>query len=149
MQSTKSLHEKKSSECKCDTCVGMCKTRPCWPTPSEAKAIMDAGLGHKMWMDYWAGGFDKNSDTMIIGPAVKGKEGMPASFAPDGECSFLTENGLCELHDKGLKPIEGRLANCQNMTDDSVHEQVAQEWESEEGEKVASLWEEKIMEDSK
>jgi hypothetical protein len=35
-----------------------------------------------------------------------------APWRPYGRCTFLTEEGLCELHDKGLKPLEGRVATC-------------------------------------
>lgn len=34
-------------------------------------------------------------------------------------CTFLTPEGRCELHDKGLKPLEGRVALHYNNDDEA------------------------------
>ena len=42
------------SECACGGCSQMC-TRPCWPTPEEARRLIRAGLGDRLMLDYWGG----------------------------------------------------------------------------------------------
>ena len=53
----------------------------------------------------------------------------------DGWCAFRQPDGLCELHDRGLKPTEGVLASCKVVEEDdiptyetSVLRAVAHEW---------------------
>ena len=53
----------------------------------------------------------------------------------DGWCAFRQPDGLCELHDRGLKPTEGVLASCKMIEEDnvptyetSVLRAVANEW---------------------
>ena len=53
----------------------------------------------------------------------------------DGWCVFRRPDGLCELHDRGLKPTEGVLASCKMIEEDnvptyetSVLRAVAHEW---------------------
>lgn len=53
----------------------------------------------------------------------------------DGWCAFRQPDGLCELHDRGLKPTEGVLASCKVVEEDnvptcetSVLRTVAHEW---------------------
>lgn len=53
----------------------------------------------------------------------------------DGWCAFRRPDGLCELHDRGLKPTEGVLASCKVVEEDniptyetSVLRAVAHEW---------------------
>lgn len=50
-------------------------------------------------------------------------------------CAFRRPDGLCELHDRGLKPTEGVLASCKVLEEDniptyetSVLRAVAHEW---------------------
>ena len=52
-----------------------------------------------------------------------------------GWCVFRRPDGLCELHDRGLKPTEGVLASCKMIEEDnvptyetSVLRAVAHEW---------------------
>jgi hypothetical protein len=53
----------------------------------------------------------------------------------NGWCVFRRPDGLCELHDRGLKPTEGVLASCKVLEEDniptyetSVLRAVAHEW---------------------
>ena len=49
----------------------------------------------------------------------------------NGWCAFRKEDGLCELHDLGLKPTEGVLTSCRDKEvrfEDSVTRMVAGEW---------------------
>jgi len=118
----------------------MCK-RPCWPTPKEAQDIIDAGFGDKLMLDYWAG--DNNVDIYILCGATPEREGKKAEFLPHGGCVFQMENRLCFLHDLGLKPIEGRVADCKLEPlegEITVHERVAMLWDSDLGCKVVEEW---------
>lgn len=38
----------------------------------------------------------------------------------DGWCAFRQPDGLCELHDRGLKPTEGVLASCKVIEEDDI-----------------------------
>ena len=105
------------SVCSCKKCQGMCEARACWATPAEAQAIIDAGLGHRLMRDWWCGSpivkkDDDYNDTSLLVPAQVGHEGQDASSSifPKGRCTFLSDDGLCFLHDLGLKPSEGRKA---------------------------------------
>jgi len=66
----------------------------------------------------------KEKPIAMIQPTVK-----------DGWCAFRQPDGLCELHDRGLKPTEGVLASCKVVKEDnvptyetSVLRAVAHEW---------------------
>jgi len=59
-------------------------------------------------------------------------------------CNFQSEEGLCELHNLGLKPFEGKKSCCK-VKDSGIglHSAVAQSWDSEEGREVVKEWKEK------
>lgn len=107
------------SVCACSSCQEMCQRRPCWTTPDEAQAIIDAGLGGRLMRDWWVGAAiqmpddDERrwDDTYLLVPAMVGHEGgdCDRSWMPTGRCTFLN-GGRCELHALGLKPSEGRKA---------------------------------------
>ncbi len=114
-------------DCTCHVCQAMCQQRPCWPTPDEAIAIIDAGFGPRLMLDYWAG--DENTHRDILCPAIVGYERRGAPYWPRGRCTFLTSDNLCELHDLGLKPHEGRLASCDStLTPPDLHADTALLW---------------------
>lgn len=92
---------RKPVECCCGLCKAMCHT-PCLGTPQDILALIDAGYADKLcYTDWLVGvilGFTPNCIAMI---QIKEENGW---------CVFY-HDGLCELHDKGLKPTEGRLAS--------------------------------------
>jgi len=122
-----------SEECDCDKCRQMC-TRPCWPLPEEIEAIINAGFGSRLMLDYWVGGI--NGDIGIVSPAITGSEGQRAPYWPVGNCTF-SKNGLCELHGV-CKPYEGRIAHHSGSPDH--HENVAMAWDTELGNSVVNKW---------
>lgn len=129
--------------CSCERCRRMCEERPCWPTPAEAIALLDAGRGSSLMLDYWSGGFPSPEDEFpdsvdILGPAIVGCEGRGAPFWPGGRCTFLSQQGLCSLHDRGLKPAEGRKAG--HVTPDGLHKAVARTWDSDLGRAAVARW---------
>lgn len=89
-------------------------------------------------VDYWVGS-PGEEDIEIISPAIVGYEGRRAPICPFGGCTFLTEKGLCELHELGLKPTEGRLATCKGSCE-GLHEAVAQSWDNKESQIFAKEW---------
>ena len=94
----------KESECSCDTCKNMCKT-PCIGTPEEMLAISKAGFTKRLAVTSWATGLILGTHdrvVTIIAPLFDQKKGF---------CTFY-QDGMCELHSLGLKPTEGRYANC-------------------------------------
>jgi hypothetical protein len=58
-----------------------------------------------------------------------------AGFLPFGKCAFLDEEDLCILHDKGLKPEQGRESCCEtDDAKDNLH--YAKVWDTEKGKQV-------------
>lgn len=124
--------------CDCQECRIMCR-RPCWPTPDEAFELIAAGYAQNMMYDYWA---RIEGDIGVIAPALKGREGDHAPFMPYSEdgCTFW-HNGLCQLHDRGLKPLEGRMTYaCRENEDGFDREQLVALWDTDDGRAVVELW---------
>lgn len=97
------LAEMKPSACSCDTCKNMCRTTPCIGTPQDIRKIIEAGHGDKLAHTFWAAGLNIGmAPVPIIAPLFDDKRKC---------CSFLKDDGLCSLHNSGLKPIEGKLTN--------------------------------------
>lgn len=96
--------------------------------------LLDAGYADRLALTNWAAGIFLgviNIAIPMIQP-VAGKE----------YCAFF-ENGLCILHDKGLKPTEGRLSHHTVRKDNfnptmSIAWNVAKEWLMPENEDVLS-----------
>jgi hypothetical protein len=110
---------RKAAVCSCDGCRSMCKNSPCLPTPEEALRIMDAGYVKEMVL----------TTVMVPGETINSEVGyeciMPEAVkdtsSPTNErCVFLDHRDLCVLHDKGLKPVEGRFAICGTTELDSI-----------------------------
>lgn len=136
IEGAKNLESFKEPEtCSCDICKSMCE-RPCWPTPEEAFALIEAGLGPRLMQDEWV------PAPQLLCPALIGHEGGYAPFIPYGKCTFQTADGLCELHNLGLKPFEGRMAHHDHTVNKGLHPSVAETWANEEGRAVLDLWHE-------
>jgi hypothetical protein len=128
--------------CACDACKNMCETTPCWGTPQEMKKIIDAGLGDRLGIVTWHG-WGKSD---VLAPARRGDEGEEqrlSIFDRKMPCTFYRE-GKCELHDKGLKPIEGRTAIHHGHPGydlcDGLRKELGDMWDSPEGKQVMSDW---------
>ena len=131
------------NECSCEKCASMCEHRPCWGTPNDVEKMMaqEPDLAKRLQEDYWVSTPD---DIRVPSPAVKGYEGRRAPLFPQGVCTFL-ENGLCTLHDKGLKPLEGRVATCKKGAKiTKMHEEmradIVQSWNTPEGKATLAKW---------
>lgn len=92
------------SQCDCNECVSMCHKAPCLGTPQDIAKL------------YWMG-YGKHLATIIVAsPEVVKYFGNPVEVIgiefdnEKGHCCML-KDGKCMLHDKGIKPLEGKLAN--------------------------------------
>lgn len=118
---------RKPVECKCKLCQMQCST-PCLGTPEDIEKLLDAGYREQLALYDW--------DVA----KVMGKLGfsilMIQAHTKNGMCVFF-ENGLCTLHDKGLKPREGRLSHHTQKLETFVFKKslswnVAKEWINED-----------------
>jgi len=112
------------NECGCTKCQNMCKRASCLGTPSDILAIAEAGFADCLTPVTLAAGLKDNIPMvdLVI---------MPDFEKEKGACTFFND-GKCELHDKGLKPLEGRLAECKKKfykADQMPHEYlIAHSW---------------------
>lgn len=94
----------KPVSCKCQDCKTQCLTNPCLGTPEDIQKIIDAGYGHRLRSTLWRAG------TQYLKVTNKEIEMVQPWYDKEKKsCTFFT-NGLCELHDKALKPTEGKLS---------------------------------------
>lgn len=107
----------KPSFCKCEKCKSQCHA-PCLGTPEDMFKIIGAG-------------YEKRVGARII----EGTEVITPLYDPDKKaCTFFT-NGLCELHDSGLKPTVGKLSHHSTTLENfnpkkSVQRFVLDEWKN-------------------
>nr|DAI76531.1 MAG TPA: hypothetical protein [Caudoviricetes sp.] len=116
---------RKPVECKCQACVNQCRT-PCLGTPEDIMRLIEAGYTGKLAVTGWSVGLVLGRIDRII-PMVQPLK------ANNGFCVFH-KDGLCELHDLGLKPTEGKLSHHSIKADNtnfrkSLSYNVAKEWE--------------------
>lgn len=88
--------------CRCRFCKAQCLRAPCLGTPQDIWMLIEAGYKDKLAVTMWGVG-------MIIGALSYSIPMIQIVETPAG-CVFF-ENGLCQLHDLGLKPTEGRLSH--------------------------------------
>jgi len=125
------------SECDCERCSSMCHA-PCCGTPDDMEKLIEAGYGERLMYDDWPGG------PFIIKPALKGYEGEGApwgTFSMQG-CTFW-KNGKCELHESGLKPIQGKLAyhGHTEIEQNEIEEFIKESWDDQKNaKKVIKQW---------
>lgn len=93
---------RKPIECKCQKCKQQCKT-PCLGTPEDILRLIKAGYKERLAITHWWVGIARGKlDFPVIMIQARQEE--------NGYCTFF-HDGLCELHDLGLKPTEGRLSH--------------------------------------
>ena len=123
--------------CKCQECKKQCLRTPCLGTPDDILSLIDAGFIDKLALTEWATGLflGRVNYTIRMIQAQKLEKG----------CIFF-ENGLCQLHDLGLKPTEGKLSHHTIKLDNyqfnkSISWQVAKTWIDEQNvEKVLNVF---------
>lgn len=95
----------KATTCSCDKCVNMCKTAVCTGTPLDIARLILAGHTDKLDSTLWRAGRKYGYNGSI--------DMIQLHFDEEKkQCCMLDENNLCTLHASGLKPIEGKMADC-------------------------------------
>lgn len=131
---------RKPSACKCEVCRNQCRT-PCLGTPDDILRLIEAGHQDKLAVTYWCVG-------MFLGRLNYPIVMVQVVTTDKGWCVFY-HDGLCELHDKGLKPTEGRLSHHSLSHENysfskSLTYHVAKEWLEKDNipviEKIFSHW---------
>lgn len=124
------------SECDCQKCSMMCRA-PCCGTPEDMISLMHEGYASRLMLDDYPGAPD------MIKPALKGFEGdtAPWEVASEEGCTFWSE-GKCELHNLGLKPLQGKLAlhGATVEEKDYISKLVCDSWEGEKAKEAIDLW---------
>lgn len=92
------------SDCSCLSCRAACERSCCLPTPDEARALIDAGYAKRLAIYVM-------HDGSAVGPAPGWHDGREMVDTVTGRPCTFYRGGLCELHDLGLKPMEGRLSS--------------------------------------
>lgn len=118
---------KKPTDCKCRLCQQQCRVCPCLGTPEDIERLIEAGYAGKLALTDWCVG-------QMVG-AVPYPITMVQAQQTDEGCIFF-HDGLCELHDKGLKPTEGKLSHHSTKIENfrfrnSISWNVAKEWVEE------------------
>lgn len=109
----------KPVNCKCKECKRQCEKVSCLGTPADIEKIVDAGFK------------DRIAPTEWIVPALY--PDPITMYQPKYDrygCTFFKE-GLCTLHDLGLKPTEGRLSHHSTIDvrkNTSISRAVARSW---------------------
>ncbi len=111
------------TECQCQKCKDQCRT-PCLGTPDDILRLIEKGYADRLSISYWAVG-------MVIGKLPAPIPMVQAKQTENG-CAFF-QNGLCELHELGLKPTEGKLSHHVLKLENYIFEfslvwNVAREW---------------------
>lgn len=115
---------RKPTVCSCSQCQAQCHT-PCLGTPEDIEKLISAGYGDRLAITWWAVG-------QILGLTDRPVKMVQPIREDNGWCTFF-HDGKCELHDKGLKPTEGRLSHHSIREDNFVPSKslswlVAKEW---------------------
>lgn len=91
----------KPVSCRCAKCKEQCRT-PCLGTPEDILRLINAGYKERLAPTLWGVGLLLGRLPYAV-PMVQAQQ-------INGYCIFF-RNGMCELHDAGLKPTEGRLSH--------------------------------------
>lgn len=126
---------RKPIPCCCDKCKSQCRT-PCLGTPEDILKLIRAGYADRLApTEWWAG---------VIMGVCKQPVLMVQPVLENGWCTFRQEDGLCELHNAGLKPTEGRLSH-HSIRDDNFNPKkslswlVAKEWLEADADTIHSI----------
>jgi hypothetical protein len=128
--------------CACEKCQAMCASSTCLPTPAEARELVRRGYGSRLATYRFEPDPQKLS---FVGPAPAGMEGArDLPHTRTGPCTFF-HGGRCDLHNPGLKPLEGRLAHhTRHWVPVRLH--VAEHWRGKQFESVCAMLERAVPE---
>lgn len=122
---------RKPIQCKCMKCKNQCHTT-CIGTPGDILRLIKAGYADRLLPTEWAAG-------MVM--VVTDHSIWMVQAKDNGDWCTFYHDGLCELHDKGLKPTEGKLSHHSIAIDNftpkkSISWNVAKTWEDERNQQV-------------
>lgn len=130
--------------CTCDRCRYDCHI-PCWGTPEQIQRIIDAGYGSRLSMALEL----TDHPIWVLCPAVKGRE---EGFTPLAGIDFINYQGctfwnldgreLCDLHDRGLKPVEGRMTHHdpKYKCSDWLRDWIVKQWDNRPAQTIVARW---------
>src|SRR6185295_2622401 len=107
LQIIERLSGTQENSCACAKCKSYCHKVPCIGTPQDMLKIAEAGYGDRIGGTLWLAGIPMGLEPIAIVAPLFDQE--------KSRCTFLTDDDLCELHDKGLKPTEGRLSTHEHL----------------------------------
>ena len=106
--------------CNCQECQHMCKF-PCLGTPDEIQAIISAGYAYSNKLVVCSDNHPDLNFTVVRPRRI------------DKHCIYF-ENGKCQLHDAGLKPLEGRVAiHGEQIVGKPFYRRLARFWNTKKG----------------
>lgn len=117
----------KPVSCKCQLCKSQCH-QPCWGTPEDMHKIIDAGFVKRCMVQVYG-------ETIFVTPLLDKSKSA---------CTFFTD-GLCELHDLGLKPTVGKLSHHSTSLETfkpkkSIAKFVLDEWKNIDRSKILEMF---------
>lgn len=112
----------------------MCRRSPCFPDPEGVVRLISAGYKDHLRVSWHPAPLHGQP---FIWPLIA-PIGIPGPYGQ--QCIFFTSEGKCELHDKGLKPIEGQVA-IHNLEDGGLRKAVCFKWVSPLGIEVMKQFE--------
>lgn len=124
-----------SESCSCEICIGYCN-RPGWWTVEEARKVIEAGYAKRMMFEV-----SPERDFGVLSPAFKGNESNYSLqiYSKQG-CTFL-KNGLCELYEKGLVPLECRYCHHERKgLGLKCHLDIEKEWKTDTAKRLIIRW---------
>ena len=108
---------RKVTECRCKECKNQCRRMCCLGTPADIMRILQAGYKDRIIFTQWAVG-------VLMGTMKNFVNMYQAEFIKGYGCTFF-KDGLCELHDRGLKPTEGKLSHHGSYDDETNYKKTA------------------------
>lgn len=115
-----------SHSCSCERCAKMCLRSPCLGTPADILKLINEGFIHQLGFVDWSAGSRYGLPVIEMVMIAKNE---------DDSCP-LFKNGLCTLHESGLKPTEGKLSSHEAQDpkhwDEWLTYAVAKTWEAPE-----------------
>lgn len=108
----------------------MCERSTCFPTPAQAKRLIDRGYGARLAHYHFLEG-------SFVAPALQGYSGRHMRLSIGARCTFFVD-GKCELHDSDLKPLEGRIAH-HDRDPGLVRAHIMKFWKNDDYVRIARL----------
>ncbi len=114
----------------------MCNSSTCLPTPQEVRELLRRGYARRLATYRF---MPDPTRLAVLGPAPRGQEGAEdLAHTQTGPCTFF-HDGLCELHEPRLKPLEGRLAH-HSIPWQPVRMHVLEHWKGRQFDSVVKTW---------